>query len=68
MMRALAGLAWAVEPFFRLPEAYTADGLRDSAGVTYLGDNAKARRELGYQPPTIEDGLRETLQALMEKA
>jgi dihydroflavonol-4-reductase len=26
MMRALAGLAGAVEPFLRLPEAYTADG------------------------------------------
>ncbi len=36
--------------------------LRDVAGVTYLGNNAKARRELGFDPRPLEDGLRETLQ------
>ncbi len=36
--------------------------LRDIAGVTYLGNNAKARRELGIDPRPLEDGLRETLQ------
>src|SRR3989441_12851973 len=36
--------------------------LRDLAGVTYLGNNAKARRELGFDPRPLEDGLRETLQ------
>jgi dihydroflavonol-4-reductase len=56
-----------IEPLIRLPEAFTADCLRASAGVTYLGDNDKARHELGYQPREIETGLRETLQALMEK-
>lgn len=35
--------------------------LRDVAGVTYLGSNAKARRDLGYNPRPLEDGLRETL-------
>lgn len=35
--------------------------LRDVAGVTYLGSNAKARRELGYDPRPLEPGLRETL-------
>src|SRR5881409_2537786 len=35
--------------------------LRDVAGVTYLGNNAKARRELGFDPRPLEDGLRETL-------
>jgi len=35
--------------------------LRASAGVTYLGDNSKAKRELGYSPRSLEDGLRETL-------
>jgi nucleoside-diphosphate-sugar epimerase len=29
--------------------------------VTYLGSNAKARRELGYAPRSLEDGLRDTL-------
>jgi hypothetical protein len=32
-----------------------------SAGVTYLGSNAKAKRELGYQVRLLEEGLRETL-------
>ncbi len=35
--------------------------LRDLAGVTYLGSNAKARRDLGYDPRPLEVGLRETL-------
>jgi nucleoside-diphosphate-sugar epimerase len=35
--------------------------LRDLAGVTYLGSNAKARRVLGYDPRPLETGLRETL-------
>jgi len=36
--------------------------LRVAAGVTYLGSNAKARRELGFAPRPLEEGLRETLQ------
>ncbi len=40
--------------------------LRDVAGVTYLGNNAKARRELGFDPRPLEDGLRETLQHEMQ--
>ncbi|HVG36240.1 MAG TPA: NAD-dependent epimerase/dehydratase family protein [Thermoplasmata archaeon] len=35
--------------------------LRVAAGVTYLGSNAKARRELGFAPRPLEEGLRETL-------
>jgi len=35
--------------------------LRDVAGVTYLGSNAKACRDLGYDPRPLEPGLRETL-------
>ncbi len=43
-----------------------AEALRVAAGVTYLGDNAKARRQLGYQPRTIEEGLGEYIPALMQ--
>jgi nucleoside-diphosphate-sugar epimerase len=35
--------------------------MRVQAGITYLGNNAKARLELGYKPRTLEEGLRETL-------
>lgn len=56
---ALAGLA---ENFITLPETYTAEGLRITAGVTYIGSNEKARRELGYDPRPLAVGLRETLE------
>jgi len=36
--------------------------LRVIAGVTYLGDNAKAKRELGYNPRPLQEGWKETLQ------
>jgi nucleoside-diphosphate-sugar epimerase len=39
----------------------SAESLRVLAGVTYLGSNAKARRELGYAPRPLKDGLRDTL-------
>lgn len=35
--------------------------LRVAAGVTYLGSNAKARQELGYDPRPLEEGLRDTV-------
>jgi nucleoside-diphosphate-sugar epimerase len=50
LMKAMAGAMGLVERFVKLPDAYTSEGLRVSAGVTYLGSNAKARRELGYMP------------------
>lgn len=40
--------------------------LRDLAGVTYLGNNAKARKEIGFDPRPLETGLRETLQHEMQ--
>lgn len=52
----------AVETLLPMPETYTAEGLRIVAGVTYLGDNGKARRELGYDPRPLREGLAETLQ------
>ncbi len=44
-----------------LPPTYTSEGLRVIAGVTYMGDNSKARRELGYNPPPFREGWGETL-------
>ena len=39
----------------------SAESLRVLAGVTYMGSNEKARRELGYAPRPLKEGLRETL-------
>ena len=63
VLRGAAALTERLERLGRLPlpEAYTAEGLRVVAGVTYLGDNRKAQRELGYNPRSLEEGLRETL-------
>ena len=57
----MAAVASVAERAFTLPPSYTGEGLRGIAGVTYIGDNAKARRELGYNPRPMRDGLIETL-------
>lgn len=63
IMAALTGIVGSVIP---LPAAYQAESLRIIAGVTYLGDNSKARRELGYNPRPLREGLRETLEHEMK--
>ena len=61
-LAAVMGVIGAVVP---LPPAYSGEMLRSIAGVTYLATNAKARRELGYDPRPLADGLAETLAAEM---
>lgn len=51
-----------VKPFDAvMPEIFTSEGLRVIAGVTYWGDNSKARRQLGYSPRPLREGWGETL-------
>ena len=59
IMKALSVLVRPFDNF--LPETYTAEGLRVVAGVTYWGDNSKAKRELGYHPRPLREGWGETL-------
>jgi len=66
MMKATSGMMNVVEKIVPVPETYTAEYLRVNAGVTYLGTNAKAVRELGYNPRSLEDGLPETLHHEMQ--
>jgi nucleoside-diphosphate-sugar epimerase len=61
MMKAVASMVALTGAVFPLPEPYSAESIRSSAGVSYLGSNEKARRELGYAPRTLEQGLPETL-------
>jgi nucleoside-diphosphate-sugar epimerase len=35
-------------------------------GTTYLGDDRQARRELGFAPRSLREGLQETLKHEME--
>ncbi len=67
VMKVLAGIMSVIGAVIPLPDAYTAESLRVVAGVTYLGDNTKARRELGFQPRSLVEGLQETLVYEMKK-
>jgi nucleoside-diphosphate-sugar epimerase len=66
VLRAAARLMRAVETVVPLPPAYTSEGLRVIAGVTYIGSNARARRELGWTVRPLRDGLTETLRHEMQ--
>ena len=64
MMKILSVL---VKPFDAiLPDAYTSEGLRVVAGVTYWGDNSKAKRDLGYNPRPVSEGWVETVKYEMK--
>jgi len=49
-----------------LPESYTSEGLRVIAGTTYLGDNSKAKRQLGYNPHPFRESWEETVRHEMK--
>ncbi len=65
MMKLMAACMQPLDGRLPIPAEYTAEGLRATAGVTYLGSSAKAERELGFQARPLEEGLRETLQVEM---
>jgi nucleoside-diphosphate-sugar epimerase len=67
LLRAMSGLMSVFEPIVSVPDNYSSEYLRVSAGVTYIGDNTKAKRELGWTPRTLNDGLPETLRWEMEQ-
>lgn len=58
----LKAMSYLVKPFDNfLPEMYSSEVLRLLGGVTYWGDNRKARRFLGYNPRPLSQGLESTL-------
>jgi nucleoside-diphosphate-sugar epimerase len=64
MLKVMSSL---VKPFDRLmPETYTSEALGITAGVTYWGDNSKAKRFLGYDPRPLTEGLESTLKHEMK--
>ena len=66
MIRAMSAMMYLFDWLLPLPESYTGEGLRVVAGVTYTGNNSKAKRELGYDPRPLKDGLAETLKHEMK--
>jgi dihydroflavonol-4-reductase len=57
LLRAVAAIS---RPFTRLIGQDLGELVSASAGVTYWASDAKARRELGYAPRELRDGLRAT--------
>jgi nucleoside-diphosphate-sugar epimerase len=67
-MSGMAKTMGVVERLIPVPETYSGEYLRIAAGVTYLGDNSKARRKLGYKPRSLDEGLRATFTAAQREA
>lgn len=64
-LKAMSKVMGVVERVMPVPDNYSSEYLRVSAGVTYLGNNAKAKRVLGWTPRPLAEGLVETLQGEM---
>ena len=58
---AVVRAAATIVPLWRL----VADRLRVAAGVTYLGTDAKARSELGFDPRPLSEGMPDAIQWLL---
>ncbi len=56
-----AGLARSLAQLLRRLSPANAELMANAAGVSYLMSAAKAQRELGWQPRSVEDGMRETI-------
>lgn len=67
LIKSMATLLTPINAVVPLPEDYHPESLRAVAGTTYLGDNAKACRKLGYAPRPLEVGWRETLEYEMKQ-
>jgi len=44
-----------------------ADSIRATAGTTYLGDDGPARRELGFDPRPVSEGIPDTVRSLLQE-
>jgi nucleoside-diphosphate-sugar epimerase len=60
VMRGMARVMGVAEKVLPVPSTFRAETLRELGGTTYFGDNSKAKRELGYAPRSLEDGMRDT--------
>lgn len=67
LVRALAATLRPVHALVGLQGLFHPEMLRVVAGVTYYGDDSKARAELGFAPRTLEEGLPPTLAAELQR-
>ncbi len=61
VMRIMSKIMGIIGTVITPPEDYHPETLRVIAGATYLGDNSKAKRELGVDPRPLAQGFKETL-------
>lgn len=61
MLKITAFFSSLVQNILPLPDMYRAEALRVQAGTTYLGNNTRAKNELGFNPRPLYEGLQETL-------
>ncbi len=61
MMRFLSHFMSLFDWLLPIPADYTSENLRILAGATYIGDNTKAKEELGYHPRPLSEGMSTTL-------
>ena len=61
LLKTSSKLMRVVERVVSVPDNYRSEYLRVSAGVTYIGSDAKAMKELGWESRTLKEGLAETL-------
>jgi hypothetical protein len=57
LLKVMGGFMGVIGKVFPVPETMAGETLRAMAGTTYIGSNAKAKRELGYDPRPMEEGL-----------
>jgi len=67
MFKLVAAVTSVLEKFLPIPVYYRSESLHTFGGVTYIGNDAKARRELGYTERPLLDGLREVARQDMEQ-
>jgi nucleoside-diphosphate-sugar epimerase len=63
MLGFMSRITVPLEKVLPIPPELSSESMRVAAGTTYLGDNAKARRELGYNPRDLETGFKDTFGA-----
>ena len=60
-VKLLARFVSVLERVISLPAFFRSESLNAVAGITCLGNDDKARRELGFSARPLEIGLKETL-------
>lgn len=60
VFKVIAAVAGALESFVSVPEDFAEEQWRMNA-LTYIASSEKARRELGFDPRPLEEGLKETM-------